>query len=46
MGKRWERLGIKFDNQTVPSSNPDLERACGRVMDFTSLINPKRRSNK
>jgi hypothetical protein len=30
-----------------PPSNPDLERACKRIIDFTNLINPKtRRLNK
>ena len=34
----------KYIGGTVDaSSNPDLERACKRVIDFSNLINPKTR---
>jgi hypothetical protein len=45
MGKRWERIGIKFDNQVV--SNPISEKQAETIYRITHLINPKtRRSNK
>jgi hypothetical protein len=42
MGKRWERVGVKFDSQTA-ASNPELEKQAKRLIDFTNLINPKTR---
>jgi len=44
MGKRWERVGVKFDSQATASvSNPELEKQAKRLVDFSRLINPKTR---
>jgi hypothetical protein len=44
MIERWQRAGVKFDSQAV--NNPEVEKQAQRIIDFTNLINPRRRLNK
>jgi hypothetical protein len=42
MGKRWERVGVKFDSEAV-AANPEIEKQAERVLKFVSLLKDKKR---